>query len=43
MDMMGYCEYFKVNIDDYEELEKLREEYGEYCLQGCENCEWYEE
>ena len=29
MDMMGYCEYFKVDIDDYEELEKLREEYGE--------------
>lgn len=27
----------------FEELEKLQEEYGEYCLQGCENCEWYEE
>ena len=25
------------------ELEKLQEEYGEYCLQDCENCEYYEE
>lgn len=40
---MGYCEYFKCYIDDYEELELLREEYGEYCWQGCENCEYYEE
>lgn len=39
---MGYCEYFKCDINDAEELEKLREEYGEYCLQGRENCEWYE-
>lgn len=43
MDMNGYCEYFKCFIDDYEELEKLREKYGEDCLQGCQNCEWYEE
>ena len=40
---MGYCEYFKCFIDDYEELEKKQEEFGEYCLQGCENCEYYEE
>ena len=43
MDMMGYCGYFKVDIEYYEELEKLQEEYGEYCLQDCENCEYYEE
>ena len=26
--MSGYCEYFKCDIDDYEQLEKLREEFG---------------
>lgn len=40
---MRYCEYFKCDVDDYEELEKSREEFGEYCLQSCENCEYYEE
>ncbi len=40
---MGYCEYFKCYIDDYEELEKLREEFGEDCFCDCQDCEWYEE
>lgn len=40
---MRYCEYFKCYIDDYEELEKLQEDFGEYCWQSCENCEYYEE
>lgn len=40
---MGYCEYFKCYIDDYEELEKKQEEFGEYCtFCDCPDCEWYE-
>ena len=27
--MSGYCEYFKCDIDDYEELEKLQKENEE--------------
>ena len=37
---MGHCGYFGLDTEYYEELEKLQEDYGEYCLQ---DCEYYEE
>ena len=39
---MGYCEYFRCDIDDYEQLEKKQEEFGEQCFVDCPDCEWYE-
>ena len=38
---MGYCEYFKCDCDEV--TEEIQEEYGEYCLVDCQDCEWYEE
>jgi hypothetical protein len=40
---MGYCEYFKCDIDS-EELEQKQDEFGEHCLgMTCEECEWHED
>ena len=41
--MAGYCNFFQYFCDDYEQIEKEREETGEDCYLDCQDCEWYEE
>lgn len=41
--MNGYCNYFKCDVDNYEQMEKRQKEMGEVCYCDCQDCECYEE